>query len=244
MLIKNTFIAGLSGNKIKSLGRHGTVIFRNCTLELDADYSYTHGFMIFTLDNTIQGRDCRFVHSSPNSCTICADSSIILDYNLTFSYDPITHDPNLLYFRNNASMLCLQGGTLHATKGGLNLVSGTLIVDKTSTLSSEIDYVLQEETQEITGITVGDGVQEHDMRCIVYPMARLCVGSGYMTYNNVDQSFFSVGNNSVLHVHHGGCLRLLQDFDITGGRLILDNSGFIQKAADIVLEGEVSRLYN
>lgn len=244
LLIKNTFIAGLSGNKIKSLGRHGTVIFRNCTLELDADYSYTNGFMIFTLDNTLMGRESKFIYSSPSSCTICADSSIILDYHMTFSYDPITHDPNLLYFRNHASTLCLQGGSLHATKGGLNLVDGTLIVDKTSTLSSEIDYALQEETQEITGITIGDGTQEDDMTCIVYPMARLCVGSGYVTYNNVNQSLFSVGQGSVIHVHHGACLRLLQDFDITGGRLILDNSGFIQKTADIVLEGEVSRLYN
>ncbi|KKQ50024.1 MAG: hypothetical protein US69_C0001G0052 [candidate division TM6 bacterium GW2011_GWF2_38_10] len=244
LLIKNTFIAGISGNKIKSLGRHGTVIFRNCTLELDADYSYTHGFMIFTLDNTILGRDNRFIYSSPNSCTICADSSIILDYNVTFSYDPITHDPNLLYFRNHASTLCLQGGVLHATKGGLNLVNGTLIIDKSSTFSSEIDYVLQAETQETTGITLGNGTQEGDMTCIVYPMARLCVGSGHFTYNNVNQSLFSMGNGSVFRVQHNACLELLQNFSVGCGRLILDNTGYIQKDASIALEGEVSCLYN
>lgn len=153
LVIENAELWNLSQRTLRCLTDEGSITLRNCTLVLGQDYTFSRGSMLFT-DEVIVTGTSRFIYSSGLTSTISSVTTLFLDSGITFSYSPRRASGTLINMVDNTSYLYLNGGTLHSTRTGLQLSTGTLIVDDKVTFSSEARRSVSEALRLNSDLTI------------------------------------------------------------------------------------------
>jgi len=232
-------IQGVAGNNIRCLDSTGSFIFQKAIWMQDSNYSLTVGSFTVVKDMVLVGNHT-FAYQSAMTSTVAKNSSFSLDRNMTFSYDPPVARNNLLEFEDGTSILCLDAATLHTTHTGLQLINGTMLVNRNTTFRVE-SRINSENNSESKGIIeIGDGNAAHDMMCQILQGTTFNVTEGTLKYNNVSSnSWDMIFNTSILKIHAGAQLFLNQSLDLGDGRLALHRQATLTKASGKELVGSV-----
>lgn len=136
LIFEDAGIDGLQGNNFSCLTDQGSILVRNGILTLARDYTFSRGSILFDEDNMITGTN-KFNYVTGLTSTIGSGAILFLDNGITFSYAPRRATSNLIFMTDNTSIMYLNGCTLHSTRTGLSLRTGTLVFDNLVTVSSE-----------------------------------------------------------------------------------------------------------
>ncbi|MBS1987762.1 hypothetical protein JST56_02105, partial [Candidatus Dependentiae bacterium] len=141
LTLQNMILNGLGNlnpNNIKSIGRDGTIAFRNVEMRMTSNYTFTNGYLNFYPDVILSGKGLIFTYASPKKSNVVNNAHFAIDIGVTFSYDSpagktqFSLDPN--------AQLYLNGCTLYSTRTGLHITQGTLVLDDRVTFTSEALY--------------------------------------------------------------------------------------------------------
>ncbi len=176
---ENIYLRGLGETGVHGVDTTSTVTLRDTVVILDSDFTFTEGKMIVQADVTLMGDDKEFKYQSNAVSTIDSFSRFIVNKGTTFSYEPTISNQDLLQFEDSTAKFVLNGGTLHATTVGLNLIQGTFCVDRASFLTSDA-------TTTIEAITFGDNSSaSNNLNLKISPAASLEVSLGILVWANV-----------------------------------------------------------
>ena len=123
-------------SNIRCLTDNATITLCDSVLQLSRDFTFSRGSMIFEHDVVITGT-VKFNYTTAEQSTILQDSTLFLTHGLTFSYDTLNGNKNLIAMEDETSSLYVDGATLYSTHTGLRLSGGKLFIDNKVTLSSE-----------------------------------------------------------------------------------------------------------
>lgn len=177
LLLNDVTIENVHGNMIRCIDSTSTISCNNVTIILDGDMSFTQGKIYIDNVFKIQGVGYKFVYRSPYATSIGDEGNLWIDYNVTFSYDPIGGSKNLLQFLSKDSSLTLNGGRLHVTSGGLQLLKCELV-------SIDRSYISAEGTTDATSLILGDNITA-DNNVEMRLMADLLFDSGRFVDKNI-----------------------------------------------------------
>jgi len=178
LLLKDIIIDGIHSNRISCADNTSTIELDNVFWNQDDNYNFTTGKLDITGDLEIFGPNKTFSYQSTTTSFIRENGTLILDNNLTFSYNPSISNNQLINLTNNTSKIVLNGATLHASYG-LELTKGILEIKRNATLSSE-------GTTESESIIFGDGSDSSNNLIIkMRPGNKLNVASGKVINKNV-----------------------------------------------------------
>jgi len=155
LTFENLIVLGLGGsedsgyiNNLKCLAPDSHLTFRNCGLIMSNNYSFTEGWIHFYQDDSIYGRSLLrsqdnliFAFQSPQYMTIHPYSRLLLEGNLTFSYDSDSAEKDHLIMVDNTSVFHLDGTTLHSTRTGLRLDTGVLVIDNLVSVQNDAENI-------------------------------------------------------------------------------------------------------
>jgi len=178
LLIKDITITNVNTGKLQCLDSLSTISFKDVTLILDDDFTFTQGHFDVIGDLRIVGDGHKFTYQADQVSSLSPEVTMLLDFGVTFSYDPQMPINNLLQLTDKSAALFLNGATLHSTSTGLQLEKGRLIADKTSFLSSDA-------TSFDEAFTFGDGIVSADNVTIqIAPGATLEFKQGYFSHDD------------------------------------------------------------
>lgn len=219
---ENGVIKGLKEDNIRCYDDTGVMTLDDVVWKQDDDFVFLYGGLIIKNDVVMTGKGS-FAYQTSKTFTIASRSSLLLDSDFTFSYDPIrVASKILLEFQSDTSRLILDGATLHATVTGLQLTRGDLLVKRDSFLSSEVTSFGEQLIDE--GIIFGSGVSENDVRCTILSGSILELSSGTLFYDNVNAGSLRMFNErSRLSIASGARLGLYQDITLGKGVLYFSN---------------------
>ena len=176
LTLKNIELRGFSGDTLRCYSDDASIIFHNCKINLDHDFTFATGSILFEGDIIVTGTN-KFIYSSSRTSTIAAGATVVFNSDTTFKYSPSIANRDLLYMTDNTSCLYLDSCTLHSTSTGMRLTRGMLLLDNLVTFSSE-GSVLSES------ICFGNGVGSEDLTVKVFSGANLDV-YGELYYDNL-----------------------------------------------------------
>lgn len=177
--IKDLTFHGISDGRFYCTDNLSSLTFSDVDLVLDDDYSFTVGKFDVINDFHIFGEGHTFAYQSSAKSEIKNNSSLILENNITFSYDPPIASGSLISLEGGTSELCLNGATLYSTPTGLQLTKGIVSLDRNSSISSEA-------TVEAEAIKFGDGVDPaNDIDLQGLPAENVNITQGIVVFNNV-----------------------------------------------------------
>lgn len=136
LIIEDLELRNLGGTKLRCFTDAASITFKNSILNLSQDYTFSRGSILFTQDVAISGTN-KFIYTTNLASTIDSNAMLYMGYGTTFSYAPQTAKKSLIVMSDATSMLYLDGSTLHVTRTGLQLSTGTLIIDDLVTFTSE-----------------------------------------------------------------------------------------------------------
>ncbi len=228
----NMTIKKVTTAKLKMADSGSSLLFEDVHMKIGSKFSINKGYFDVLGTLQISGSDKRFVYGTDQVSTIRENSELLLDEDLTFSYD--TAAPNLLTFVDNTSKLTLAGATLHATSTGLVLTKGKLRVIENSAFSSEIIQIID------NGITIGSGVQADDMKVIIQPNLELACLQGSIKYKNVATNSLKMRNNfSHFHFFPATTLWLYENMNVRPGFIEFDDQARLLIAIGKSLTGSI-----
>jgi uncharacterized delta-60 repeat protein len=174
LLLKNIIIKGVNQSNIACLDNASTILLENVTWILDNNYTFSLGHFDVLTDFYVVGDGYNFLYQSIAQSSIGSNGVMTLERGVTFVYDPLTANRNLINLADSTSTLLLNGATLQSSSTGLQLLRGNLVADKRSFLSSSA--VNQSEA-----IMFGDGISAaNNLSSIIDPAATLELTSGFL----------------------------------------------------------------
>lgn len=254
LLIRNLTIKGLSETNIKCLYDNAKIIFQNVQIILSDDFQFQTGSFDIQESLEIYG-PYKFAYQSGQASNIRGKSHLILDDNITFSYDPSIINKNLITFENETSSLILNNASLHATMTGMQLTKGNLLINNNANISSEKQTTINvignlEPGDEppiviITtideGITFGNNNIEEDLHCEILNGAFLNVTSGSLIYKNINNDSLKIHNNlSRIVIHPYAAIKLYQSLNLGDGNIKFHSHANYQKAANKKIDGTIN----
>ena len=159
LTLRNITISGVGGNNIVCLDNTAALAFDNVKLCLSSNYNFSSGAFSVNRSLDITGNST-FAYSTSKTSTILAASELLIDRNMTFSYDAPSTNKNLLEFYNPTAILHCNTSTLHTTQTGIQLTNGTLMIEGQVTLENEA-------TTMAGAIVFGNGNADSDLRIIM-----------------------------------------------------------------------------
>jgi len=185
LTLQDMVLEGLEDGAIQIESCQSKIIFKDVTLKLAEDFSFSTGF--FEVDGTVEiysafdNEYVQFIYDTncTNSSIIQPSSMLHFDRNVTFSYAPSSPYNQLIELTDKSSVLSLNGATVFATTTGLQLTKGTLLVDYLCTMSSEATTIGE-------GIIFGDGTLANDLNIDVMPGGKITIAQGYVDYKNIE----------------------------------------------------------
>ncbi len=231
----NMTLRGVTSTRLTMAGSGSSLLFEDVNMKIGNKFAIKKGYFDVSGILQISGSGNHFIYSTDQVSTIRERSALLLDEDLTFSYD--AEAPNLLAFADKTSELILAGATLHATSTGLVLTTGKLKVVENSAFSSE---VIQQDTIIDNGITVGSGMQADDMKVLIMPNLELACTQGSIKYKNVGANALKMRNNfSHFHFYPGTTLRLFENMDVRPGFIEFDDQATLLTARGKNLTGSI-----
>ncbi len=136
LTLRNVELSGIELSKIRCLDNSGNLILDNVQWVQSDDYTFTQGSLLFVNKVECTGQHV-FNFSPTRTSTISSGSTLYFDLETTFSYAPSVPNKGLLWMNDATSILYLNGCSLFATRTGLELSQGTMVIDNHVTLSSQ-----------------------------------------------------------------------------------------------------------
>ncbi len=188
LAIENLLLSGLVDNNVRCLGPNANITFKNDTLQITGDYSFTAGSLIFQDEVEIKSNNelslsNEFIYASDQISTINSYSRLKLDYGVFFYYAPSVVSRNLIAMQDISSELYLNGCALATSSVGMCLIKGTLTVDSDNQL---IDVLFGTPTSLAQSICFGDGFAADDLAINILPGGQLDITNGILDYQNVN----------------------------------------------------------
>lgn len=237
----NMTIKNISGTNIQCLDNAGSITFDNVTCQLSNNYTFTMGSIDWKNSVLLKGLDTIFSYQSAMRNTIQAQSTLVLDQGLTFSYD--TTDPNLFTFADRTSILSLNvNARLHATMQGLNLTKGLIQIRDNASLSSE-KWISEDMSISIdNGITLGDCITlANDCMLNIAGGVQLSLDSGSLNYKNIDpDSLIIINNLTSIFIASQTGLNVYQNMFMNNAITIMGNNATLGRALGADLNGPVA----
>jgi len=175
--ISNATLSGLTSQNFKCVSDDASIEFVNCNINLDHDYEFENGSLLFTGDNSISGTNI-FTYSTRMGSTISSNSKLNFNNSSTCKYSPPIANRDLLYMTDKSSQIYFDGCTVHSTSTGMRLTRGTVLIDNDVTFSCE-------GTNPDESICFGDGTSvDNDVEVKLLAGVDLSVYGG-LQYNNV-----------------------------------------------------------
>jgi hypothetical protein len=150
--------------------------FKKTILHLDHDFDFFRGNLEWEGFCNITGTNV-FIYRTSGQSTFEDNSTLFIEQDVTFSYDPVSQAKNL-FDMEGLSVIFLNGCKFHAGAGGFQYTKGTILIENKTVLTSD-------GTSAATGIIWGDGTVANNVHFDVFPNASLVLESGYMTFDNV-----------------------------------------------------------
>ena len=167
LLLKDVVIQGINSERIQMTDSTSTLSLDNVEWVQDGDYNFKKGHFDVLGQWRLVGEGNIFAYQTDQASTIDEYGHMIIDNELTFSYDPSNFSRDLIILATKNSKIELNGGSFHTTTSGIMLKKGILRVDRKSTLSAE-------GTTNIEGISIGDGVDvNNNVTVQILPSAQL-----------------------------------------------------------------------
>ncbi len=188
LTIENLLLSGLVDNNVRCLGPNANITFKNDTLQITGDYSFTAGSLIFQDEVEIKSNNelslsNEFIYASDQISTINSYSRLKLDYGVFFYYAPSVVSRNLIAMQDVSSELYLNGCALATSSVGMCLIKGTLTVDSDNQL---IDVLFGTPTSLAQSICFGDATSADDLAINILPGGQLDITNGILDYQNVN----------------------------------------------------------
>ncbi len=142
LTLRNMELNYLLGYKIKCLDDSASLVLDNVRWAQSGDYTFTRGSILF-LDEVYVSGQYVFNFSPTLTSTIGTDSMLYFDMGTKFCYSPAVPKRTLLFMNDSTSRLYLNGCSLVATRTGLDLVQGSLIIDNAVTFSSQAHFSIE-----------------------------------------------------------------------------------------------------
>jgi hypothetical protein len=179
ILFEDVILYGISGSQLHGWDDSSTLSFQRVTLYLDNDFTLTKGHfeVIDWLD--VVGT-ATFDYNTDKQSIIWERATMTIGANATFYYNPPTSNRDLLLFKDDRSILALNGGTLVSSTTGMRLLGGTFQVENDS-------FVLSEQNGSVSeSIEFGDGTDGlNDCIIDLISGSNMYILSGQVNYNNV-----------------------------------------------------------
>jgi len=139
LILEDLIISGVAyeAENLRCRFSDSSITLKNSLLVLENDYTFSFGSFIFEDEVTIMGPTKSFVYSSESTSTINSESTLFVDIDTTFSYDPTVANRDLLVMSGTTSRLYLNGCTLYSTATGMRLKNGTALFDNFVTVSAD-----------------------------------------------------------------------------------------------------------
>lgn len=237
LVLKNIIIKNLSGSKIRCLDDSAHITFQNVTLVQSDLFSFNKGYFDVSGYLDLTGSQT-FVLQPTNECTIRAASILAVEPHMTLSVDFITTRTDMLVFEDATSILSLRNCTLHVTTTGLFLKYGSLSIDGSVSVFSELKYDQLMISYLPIGIQVGDFSANKDFRIEIQSSAQLNLDNGWFIYKNALSPSWKLYNDlSILKIAPLGILDLQQPLSYSQGLVRIAQSATLYQRGPNYLDG-------
>lgn len=142
LTMRNMELDGIIGSNIRCLDDSASLILDNVRWVQSGDYTFSRGSILFVNKVDVVGQHV-FNFSPTLTSTIETDSILYFDVGTTFSYSPQVPKRTLLFMEDTTSFLSLNGCSVVATRTGLQLSQGTMIIDNHVTFSSQARFLAE-----------------------------------------------------------------------------------------------------
>lgn len=180
LTMQDLFVEGLKQFNIRAQGDSASVKFKNTTLCVSNNYSFTSGRILFEMDVRMIGTNTFGYRPTNAQSKISPCSRLLLDTGLTLSYAPVAANRDLLGMADRSSVLYLNGCSISSTTTGMRLTNGTLVVDHKN------QFFNAGATSASQAITFGNGTAANDLAIEMMPGGRIQVQSGQLAYQNTN----------------------------------------------------------
>ncbi|KKP24891.1 MAG: WD40 repeat, subgroup [candidate division TM6 bacterium GW2011_GWF2_28_16] len=224
-----------------------SVIFRDSELNLGGDLNLSKGSYLFEGDINITGTN-KIIYQSDITSTIAKNTLLYFSVGTTLSVDPFNQNSNSFYFEDRTSNLYLDSANLYVSRGGLNLLNGTMFVNGVSSMQSEPYYDSGLSATVDNGITFGNQLEENDFFCNVSPSSMLDLFAGSLNYKNIAINAFILNKQYApqvfLNISSGSTLNLYESLNIGNGIVIGYDNTKIYRRPDKEIVGSVNSFGN
>ena len=158
----------------------GHLILSDVNIELDSDWIFSYGDILFQSSVGIAG-PYNFAYQSLMPATVGDGATLLFDNGIKFTTGRATvGGPDPFLFYDAGSVLSLGTCTIHITASGIGLTRGTIAYNKKIIIESD-------STDTACGIIVGDGISAaNDLSVYFGPGCDTILQKGVITYNNVN----------------------------------------------------------
>lgn len=136
LILEDVELQNIQTANMRCMTDSGSITMRNSLLGLANEFTFSRGSILFQEAVCFCGAG-KFNYTTALSSTIDSHATLLMSPNFTFSYDPRVAKRNLIVMTDNTSNLYLNGCSLQSTRTGLQLSTGTLLLDDHVTVSSE-----------------------------------------------------------------------------------------------------------
>lgn len=237
---KNILLDEIAASNICCQDDSAKIILENVTWLQDDDFIFNHGTMSIVGDVYMTGAHV-FALQTRFTSTIQDHATLTLDADFTFSCDAVQAvGPMLAFGSAGYSVLSMKGASLHATRFGVQLTKGRILIDGNTQFSAEKMLNADGQIDSTFGIILGDGTADNDCVCEIRQGATVSMNDGYLIYKNAQvSSFKTIAATSVLHMAADTILKLDQSLNIGSGRVRLSPRAIVMRADGISLSGAV-----
>jgi hypothetical protein len=155
LLIEGITIKDINNRKIRCEDPTSKIIFQNVKWVQNDDYVYDVGSLEVLNDFILYGNGFLFSLQPTQECVVHPDSMLKFMWGITFNYDPVSLNKNLLRLTGRSSALAFEEAIFSAPNG-IQLTKGRLILTKEN-------YAYNDgATSSADGIIYGDGISEEN----------------------------------------------------------------------------------
>lgn len=140
LVLEDLQVNGIGSSNLACMADNAAITLRDSMMVLSSSYTFSTGSMYFDGSVLITGTNA-FNYSTGLASTIGSQSVLYFAPGTAFNYLPRRPVKDLLFFQDSSSSLYLDAATLSATRTGLTLSAGRLVIDDLVTFSSSAIYI-------------------------------------------------------------------------------------------------------
>jgi len=235
--LKNITIKGINGSNIQCVDNMGTLSLDDVSWIQDGNFTFSYGALEIDGAIDMEGKNTTFAYCSPQTCFIDEDAVLSVGYNLTFSYDPASDNPQLISFGSASSTINLAKATLYVPETGLQLTGGRLIIAQNANIYCNTVTDINGITTD-NGITFGDDLG-NDCALLLKNGAQLAILNGSFSYRNITSNGCQLLQGADITFNTGSALKLYENINVGGGTITFATASVLMQAPGKQINGSV-----